>query len=174
MNKSLNYRKDVRSVEQFVTDIDFATNRERMLLDYWVDTQHKMGSSVSYENTGVDNTGKFIEGNTTNFPDYRVIYNGSQSLVEIKANEYKHRNTFKVADLKTYIKLDADIFLFYNLGKGNVNLGKGALFAIIKAEDQVRILEDIPSVKSDRTWGYKPVVILREKDYSNYFLSNPI
>lgn len=171
MNKSLNYRKDVRSVEQFIEDIDFATKRERFLLEYWIANK---APEVKYEDTGVDNTGKFIEEGTTNFPDFR-LYEGEKSyLAEVKANEYKHRNTFKVADLKTYIKNDAKIFLFYNLGKENINLGTSALFAVIEPEAQLRILEDIPSVKSDRAWGYKPVVILREKDYSKYFTSEII
>jgi len=174
MNKSLNYRKDIRSVEQFVADIDYATKRERTLLEHWIQIQKNKGVDVSFENTGVDNTGKFIEEGTTNFPDYRINLKGESFLAEIKANEYAHRNTFKVADLKTYIENDAKIFLFYNLGKKSVNLGKGSLFAIIEPEAQARMLEDIPSVKSDRTWGYKPVVILREKDFLNYFLSDPI
>lgn len=174
MNKSLNYRKDVRSVEQFVADIDYATKRERALLEHWIQSKKNRGITVSFENTGVDNTGKFIEEGTNNFPDFRVYESENTYLAEVKANEYAHRNTFKVADLKTYIENDAKIFLFYNLGKNCINLGRGSLFAVIEPEAQVRILEDIPSVKSDRTWGYKPVVILREKDFLNYFLSDPI
>lgn len=174
MNKSLNYRKDVRSTEQFIADIDYATRRERILLEHWINIQQKKGFDVSYEDTGVDNTGKFIEEGTNNFPDYKITLKGESFLAEVKANEYAHRNTFKVADLKTYIENDAKIFLFYNLGKGCVNLSRGSLFAIIEPEAQVRILEDIKPVSSDRTWGYKPVVILREKDFLNYFLSDPI
>jgi hypothetical protein len=174
LNKSLNYRKDIRSVEQFVADIDYATRRERILLEHWIKMQKNKGLNVSYEDTGVDNTGKFIEEGTNNFPDFRIHESNNTYLAEVKANEYAHRNTFKVADLKTYIENDAKIFLFYNLGKGCINLGKGSLFAVIEPEAQLRILNEIKPVSSDRTWGYKPVVILREKDFLNYFLSDQI
>lgn len=168
--KSLRFRRDNRSEEQFKKDIKEHTIRERMLLEIWMKEMSALGVSVSYVDNGVDNSGEFVEESNVN-PDYCLTINGVTRLTEIKQNPFHHRNSFKVYDLETYIKLDADILLFYGLGK---NIQKGlpdtARWAIISPESMKKMLE-LPRTRSDFAWGNKEIVIVWMDRFDEFFES---
>lgn len=168
MSKSLRFRRDNRSEEQFKKDIKEHTLREKKLLELWIKEMASLGISVSYENNGVDNSGEFVEESNVN-PDYKLTVNGLTRLTEIKQNPYDHRNSFKVYDLQTYIKQDADILLFYGLGK-TYQLTEKARWAIIKPEAMTRMLE-LPRTKGDAAWGYKEIVVVWFNRFDEFFQS---
>lgn len=169
--QSLDKRRDVRSEEQFKKDIKDATLREKKLLDLWIKEMEHLGHNVKAEDNGVNNTGDFIEFSNNN-PDYKLtIDNNSPCLYEIKQNPFKHRNSFKIYDLQTYIKLKAKILLFYGISR-NGDLTKDSRWAIIEPEAMERMLIFLPSTSGDIKWGYKPIVVVWERLFDEYFKSN--
>jgi len=167
--QSLNRRRDVRTEDQFKKDIKEATERERRLLKLWIKEMEYLGHKIVATNNGVDNSGEFVEF-SNNDPDYNIIIDDSPScLYEIKQNPFDHRNSFKVYDLQSYIKVNAKILLFYGTSKTG-GLTDKTRWAIIEPEAMQRMLL-LPSTSGDVKWGYKPIVIVWQPDFYKYFES---
>lgn len=168
--RSLDKRRDVRSEEQFKSDIKAATLREKKLLDLWIKEMEGLGHKVSAKDSGVNNNGDFVEFSDNN-PDYSLtIDDNPPCLYEIKQNPYNHRNSFKIYDLQTYIKLKAKILLFYGISK-NADLTTDSRWAIIEPEAMERMLVFLPSTSGDVKWGYKPIVVVWARQFDEYFES---
>lgn len=165
--QSLDRRRDVRSEEEFKKQIKEASLRERKLLDHWIAEFPE--KTIVVENYGVDNSGEFVEF-SNNLPDYRLIIDGVSDLYEIKQNPYSHRNSFKTYDLQCYIKMNAKILLFYGISKEG-DITKDSRWAIIEPEAMQRMLL-LPTNAGDKAWGFKPIVIVWERMFNEYFTSN--
>jgi hypothetical protein len=168
MSRSLNYRRDIRSIEQFKADILNKTSIECILLNKWIEEMKGYGHTVEIEDFGIDNTGKFVPL-SDNRPDYCLYIDGKSYLYEIKQNTYSHRNSFKVYDLERYIEEQARILLFYGIeAEGRIN--DNTRWAIIQPESMTAMLR-LPHIDSDSKWGFKPIVIIQSKDFDKYFVS---
>jgi hypothetical protein len=168
-NNSLNRRRDVRSVEQFKHDIKTASLREQMLIKLWQKEMQYRGHIVTYENFGVDNSGEFVEKSDAR-PDFKVIEDGKEYLLELKCNPFDHKQTFKLHDLYEYIRYTASMLLFYGVGHNKSTVDYDTTrWGIISHEAIGRMINDIPARKGDAKWGYKEVVILYPRHYDAYW-----
>lgn len=169
MSKSLDRRKDVRSEAQFKQDIKEASERETMLIKLWYREMVHRGHHVTYRNNGVDNSGEFVE-KSDNRPDYQVTVDGESYLLEVKSNPYDHKQTFKIFDLESYVKLGAKILLFFGLGKNKQDFDKETTrWGIIEPKAMEWMLAGKNHVRGDAKWGYKPVIVIYPRDYEGYF-----
>ena len=169
MSSSLDFRRDVRSTEQFQKDVKDATFRERLLVNDWIDEMAKRGFKVTAEDNGIDNSGELVEQSDCR-PDYKVTCGKKSALFEVKQNVYSHKQTFKVYDLQQYIKMGAKILLFYGIGT-NAEITSDSRWAIIKPEAMQRMLAELPHEDGGAKWGNKTVVILYKEKYPDYFQS---
>lgn len=167
MSSSLDFRRDVRSTEQFQKDVKDATYRERLLMQDWIDEMDKRGFTVTAEDNGIDNSGEFTECSDCR-PDYKVTCGKRTVLFEVKQNVYSHKQTFKVYDLEQYIKMDARILLFYGIGP-DAEIFKESRWTIIKPEAMQKMLNELPHENGGPKWGNKTVVILYQEKYLDYF-----
>src|SRR5688572_22270451 len=123
------HRKDFRSTETFKKDIKFSTNLESFWWSVFMNQveKHFNFSSVSYESYGVDNTGELVKKSNHN-ADYKLCFEHDNKkheiLMEIKFAPSGTKSTFKVADLQAYIKQNAHILLFYNIGNKDLKKPK--------------------------------------------------
>lgn len=115
MNDSLNFRKDIRSLEQFAEDIKCRTEKERFLIELFVQELIKLGRKVKLENYGIDNTGKVVKYSSCK-PDYKLTIDDKVYLCEVKNGPVSHKWTFKTYQLEQYIKYKAYIVLFWGTG----------------------------------------------------------
>jgi hypothetical protein len=165
---SLDYRRDTRTVEEFKKNIQEKTSLERKLLNVWIEEMKFRGNKVEVEDYGIDNSGAFVPL-SSNRPDFELHINGKSYLYEVKQNTYSHRNSFKIYDLEQYIKMDARILLFYGINPdGSIN--KFTRWAIIQPAAMQEMLK-LPKIKTDKAWGFKEIVVIKEKDFERYFKS---
>lgn len=167
-SRSLDFRRDVRSVEDFKKDIQHKTSVEKILLSHWIKEMSHRGHKVEVENYGIDNTGKFVPL-SDNRPDFELNINGTPFLYEVKQNSYTHRNSFKVYDLQKYIELEARILLFYGVGT-NGEIYHDSRWAIIQPSAMKEMLRLTPT-KSDVKWGNKNIVVIYKENFHKYFKS---
>lgn len=174
MTKSLDRRRDNRTVEQFKKDILDATKREQMLMKVFAEQMLRWGVDFKYESFGVDNSGEFTEYSDAR-PDFKVWYHGKEELWEIKANPWSHKQTFKVHDLQEYIRYNARILLFYGIGHDKTSIDrKTTRWGLIDSAQMAEMLADKPHQRGDARWGGKQVVVIYPKEYSKYFTENKL
>ncbi len=171
--ESLDRRRDVRSVKQFKEDIKWSSDREKHLMKLFAREMRYRGHTIKYENNGVDNSGEFVEF-SNNQPDYKVTIDGKEQLVEIKANPYHHKQTFKTYDIEAYIKYKAYILLFYNIGHNKTVVSPDTKWGLIDTKSLEKIYKDVEARRGDAKWGFKPVLIIYPKDYSKYWKEEEI
>lgn len=169
MSKSLDRRRDVRTEEQFKQDIKEASERETMLMKLWYREMTHRGHHVTFRNNGIDNSGEFVEQSDSR-PDYFVTVDGDSYLLEIKSNPYDHKQTFKVFDLQTYVKLRAKILLFFGLGKDKQSFDKEKTrWGIIEPTAMEWMLVAKDQYTGDSKWGFKKVIVIYPREYDGYF-----
>jgi len=169
VSRSLDRRRDVRTVRQFKQDIKEGTLREKMLMELWIKEMKYRGHKISYSDYGIDNSGKFVEVSDSR-PDFEVKINGHKELIEVKSNPFDHKQTFKIWDLKTYIEHSASIVLFFGIGHDKKKIDKNTTrWGLIRPKEMEYMLLSKPVQKGDAKWGYKEVVIIYPKEYNNYF-----
>ena len=168
-NRSLNRRKDIRTTEQFKEDIKSASKRERMLIELWQREMEHRGHKIEVFDHGVDNSGEFVEHSNSN-PDYRVVIDGKEELYEVKCNKWSHKLTFKVFDLKEYIRFGASILLFFGIGhQEDVVDYETTRWGIIEPKAMEWMLAGKTENRGDPKWGNKPTVIIYPAEYEGYF-----
>lgn len=169
-------RKDYRSDDQFKKEIKERTLKEKFLVDIFVKECEHRGWSASYKDNGVDNTGEILDKATAD-ADYLITINGKEELYEIKNSPVAHKCTFKVSNLKQYIKQKANILLFYNTGNINSDYSKinykETRWAIIKPNEIRSMLHDHEPYREYK-FGNKICIKVVEDDYYKYFESEKL
>lgn len=169
MTKSLNHRKDNRSIDQFKADIKAATQREQILMQLVSKHINLYHQDFKYESFGIDNSGEFTETSDCR-PDFKVWYANREELWEVKVNQYSHKQTFKVHDLQEYIRYNAHILLVYGIGHDKTKIDhETTRWAIISPKNIAQMLADKPHQRGDSKWGGKQVVVIYPKEYHLYF-----
>jgi hypothetical protein len=189
-------RYDNRTKSQFIKDIKFGTMMETYIFSKWVDTcQSRNGVTIySYDDNGIANDGKYVKtGTNTSGADYVVdiCYNEiryDKLPMEVKWVPTAGKFTLKVNDLKAYIKEDAAILFVFNAGSPTLKRPKNYNFE--------KYIEKVESYSHNLKWsimlpntvetflayhinqdkiqaipymGYKPGIILKEKDFHYWF-----
>lgn len=151
---SINYRKDVRTLEEFEADIKQFTLKEF----YWgIALRYdfcERGMVCKVEEHGVDNTGKLIPGRLPNYQvDKKYIFEDDQppAYIEIKTiPEWSPWFTFKVSSLCGCLEQNAQIVVprsqHYHM------------FDFVGIE---HLLNNFPVRTDIEKFGYKPCIRVR-------------
>lgn len=175
-SKSLKFRRDWRTNEQFKKDIQNTTKKEKFLLELFVKHYKNKGISVTYQNNGVNNDGKFVKESNCN-ADYSITIDGKSALYEIKNSPVNHKITFKVYNLTEYVIQQANILLFYGTGNINTELNQidlnNTYWAIIYYNKIEQMLKDYPPY-NEWMFGNKKCIQIQSKDFHKYFTSEKL
>lgn len=178
-------RFDNRSVSTFKKDIKFGTMLEKYFFHQWLEMAKFYDDEITWEDNGCGNDGEFIAKGNTAGADYKV----NDVPMEIKWVPTAGKFTLKENDLKAYIREGADILFIYNTGSANLRKPKD-----YDLDRHIALIEDNAS---DIRWGimyqcdvkrlylnakendlFKPIyymgnksgVVLKSKDFHNYFV----
>lgn len=185
-------RLDFRTLETFKKDILFSTQLEEFWFKLYLTQILPHYDLVEYENTGTDNTGAYKK-RASKDPDYTVHLTKGEIThsrkLDIKWAPTSGKATFKVNNLKHYIKNDINILLFYNIGEKRFNKRKDydlkAHLDILKKNiNNIRYGVIIPAMMEDilKTYehkinyymGNKMCVVVPSKDFNKYFQETEI
>jgi hypothetical protein len=142
---NIDYRKDVRTDEQFDDDIFNSHIAERKIIErYAQHLRDKYNMEVVIEDNGVDNSGKPLDSATT---DADFLLNGK--LIEVKFAE-DNLSVFRLKkdQVKSYIEQDAPV-LFVNGWETD-----NPVFTIIKPDRLIDITRT-RRAKPFAPWGHK-------------------
>lgn len=174
-----NFRFDSRSREQFEKDIKDYTDRERFLLQLFLDELESLGMSAQASDHGCDNSGAFLSS-ASRLADYLIRLGQDTYLLEIKFGPSPKYVTFKVDDLKAYISQSAYILLFYSsknfVGRHIKDVEKekkNLLYEIVRPETMRQILLDCKPFRF-RGMGNKECVQILKNDFGKYFNFKPL
>ncbi len=170
-DKSLDFRRDFRTVEQFKQDIKFRTEKEKFLVELYKKEMALRGHKVVIENNGVDNEGELLKKSNCE-ADYKIsIDNGEPFLVDVKNSYLDSKWTFKTHSLKQYVKSDTSILIFWATGRldGNhINLDRSSTcYGIISPSNISKILKTYEHYK-EYTFGNKMCVRIPKVDFSKW------
>lgn len=185
-------RADYRDKETFEKDILFSTKVEEFWMKVWLGQIADKYDKIEYEDYGTDNTGVVTKYASTK-ADYKVLlYKNKKKetkLLDVKWGPIYGKATFKVAPLQKYIRDNASILLFYNIGYKPLKKPKdykleqhlellrknfdNIRYTIIKPDTIKRLLEDYPN---EKVWymGNKLSIIIPKEDFYKYWRSNKI
>jgi hypothetical protein len=177
-------RKDKRTLGEFALSIWDNSRREKILIELWAESCKKKGifNQFEFSANGVDNSGRLYIGYRRNASnsDFIVTIDDKTGPLEVKFNPSKVKNTFKLADLKNYIKEGALVLVIMGakmLGPNGdckkpslrpelVDL-KGMSWFVITPSSMAQLLE-LP-IKNLWEIGNKPGIQILERDFSKYF-----
>ena len=167
---TLQYRKDSRSEKKFAEDIKFRTLKEKFLIELYADEMRHLGHKIELENNGVDNTGE-LQAKATTAPDYKVTTDNVTQLLEVKNSPVSSKWTFKVHNLKQYVKQNADILVFW--GTGYIDRNPDGIdldytrFGIISHNSIAKMLTEYEHYKEPK-FGNKVCIQIPKKDFANW------
>jgi len=176
MSKSLNRRKDVRTTAEFERDIVRRTLKERFLARLFVMEMRARGSTVSVDETGNKDAGK-VTARSSCESDYEFTIDGELHLVDIKNCGISTKATFKLYQLKQYVKQEASILLFVGTGfidKDPTQIDyKQTQWALVTPHHIQYMIEDLKPYK-DPNFGYKQCVRVTQPNFHKYFVFNTL
>lgn len=190
---SLTNRMDVRTREEFADDIKTYTGIEGFVMDKWVQEIRLISpdSTVVVSSTGVDNSGKLIDGFVGVNHDYQIEitdfghFDPSTVIkLDVKHNYHDATATFKAHNLEAYIKNNIWILLILGTGLNGGELrppsyeeawrrsfGSRA-WALLSPADIQRLILDIPCTKI-KFMGGRPGYIVYKRQFDTYFDLKP-
>ena len=167
---SIKSRKDNRSILQFSKDIKLHTLKELYLMKLWAGEMGKQGYSIRYEDYGCGNNGELLTKSNNN-PDYKIWINGKEKLLEIKNSPSCDRWTFKLVDLKSYIKQGASILIVWGTGRIEMNPSsynkENTRYGIISTKKIKKMLEYYTPYK-ERLFGFKICICVPKTDFNKW------
>lgn len=170
---NLKYRKDNRTLEQFKKDIDNRTKKEKFLVELFRKECEFRNHKIDIVDFGVDNSGKLVKVASCS-PDYLISVDGVGRLYDVKCSPVSTRCTFKQHSLKKYVEYNANLLLFYGVGRLDTSLKNfdkvNARFAIVSTDKIEKILEYKESY-IEPLFGNKPCIKLLPNEYSKYWKS---
>ena len=188
MDKSLDYRRDHRTVQEFKADIAFRTAKEKFLMDLFVKEFKYNNNSIMnrhkdiyVENNGVNNNGKIVKKSNCD-ADYKITYTTPHARtyskkVDIKNGLVGNKLTFKTYNLKQYVKQGAWILLFYNTGyidKDPTSIDyEKTRWAMISPKKIQQMLDENEEYNEFK-FGNKPCIRIFSKDFDKYFVAKKL
>lgn len=170
MNKSLNFRKDSRTIEEFVNDIEQRTSKERFLVNLFSNIMEVKGHSIFVEDNGIGNDGKLVSKSSCR-PDFQITIDGKSGLYEVKNSFLEWKWTFKVYQLQQYIKYKANILIFWGTDRIDkdhtaINL-ENTRWGIIETKGIEAMLMN-HEVYNESSFGNKPCIQVKLEDFEKY------
>jgi len=109
----LKYRKEKRGFFDFFLYVYEKTERESMIIQEWKKSLKKNGYVIDVINSGVDNNGLPITEGNKDFKnsDFTIYINGIKNVLDLKISPIIKCFTFKLDDLKKYLKNETRILL---------------------------------------------------------------
>jgi hypothetical protein len=171
---SYTYRKDFRSDKEFARDIKNRSKKEQFLIQTWKKEMEARYFKVEIKDNGVDNTGKVIKGRVSADADYLVSIAGDAFFkMDVKNSYVGYKWTFKISNLRNYVKNDVTILIFYDTGNINKNLGNmdysSAKWGYISPENIQKMLDDKKdSYYTEIKFGGKLCLQITEDEFETY------
>lgn len=171
---SFDYRKDGRTEEEFAADIKRRSIKEKFLINLFEKELAFRGKPVIISDNGIDNSGELMKGKITACPDYLIEYPPFSFMLDVKNSYVSTKCTFKVSNLRHYVKNRAGILLFYGTGKldqdpTQINY-ETTRWAIITPEKIGEML--LLKHYHERAFGNKICVQIKNQDFWKFFLSH--
>jgi len=173
---SINRRKDIRTLNEFHTDIINRTLKERFLARLFVMEMRAHNHIISVKETGNKDAG-IITKRSSCESDYEFTIDGTVHLVDIKNCGISTKATFKVYQLEQYIKQKASILLF--IGTGFIDKDptkikyKQTQWALVTPPNIQNMLDNLTPYK-DPNFGYKQCVRVLSANFNKYFQLQPL
>ncbi len=202
MDKSLNYRRDNRTVDEFKSDIFFRTAKEKFLMELFVkeyEYRNKLfyeradvrvngvelylykDNKIRIENNGICNDGKLVKKSNCD-ADYIMILYGKHKRkytrkIDIKNGPVGNKLTFKTYNLKKYVEQKAWILLFYNTGyidkdPESINY-ETTRWGMISPKHIQNMLNDNTEYNEPK-FGNKPCIRIFSQEFAKYFTSHKL
>jgi len=167
---TLNYRRDNRTLEEFKADIEYRTAKEKFLIELYGTEMRHLGHKVRIENNGIDNTGQ-LQKKVNTSPDYKITIDNYVAYLEVKNSPVSSKWTFKVHNLKAYVKAKAYILVFWGTGyidkdPSNIDLKK-TFYGIISPSKTELMLESYQHY-SEPKFGNKTCIQIPHSDFSKW------
>ena len=168
MNKNLDQRRDNRTIEQFKEDIYYRTKKEKFLIELFKREYKYRGITVKVKNYGIDNTGKLTKVADCR-PDYKVVFDNNEYLVEVKNSPVSDKWTFKTYNLKQYVKQNANILIFW--GTGYIDKEPKGIdyedcrFGLILT-NKIQLMLDLYEPYNEPAFGNKECIRVYEKNFT--------
>ena len=167
--KSLDYRRDGRTVEEFKRDIKRRTKKEKFLVSLFCVEMEKQGCDCVALDHAENNDGKFLVTSDCK-ADYVIEINGRAALYDIKNSPVENKWTFKVYQLQQYLKNKVNIIIFYGTGyidKKPKDINRETTrWGVITYS----LIEEMLKYKhyKDKYFGNKSCVQIRSKDFERF------
>jgi len=176
-NQNLQYRMDSRNLQNFKDDIRKRTKKETFLANLIVKEWEYLGYKVQLLDNGTDNSGQFLTGRVSASPDYQAIVNSTKFLFDIKNSGVIHKCTFKLHNLKQYVKWGACILLFYGTGfidedPSQINY-QTTMWGVIKPHKIAAMIQKYQPYKEPK-FGNKLCIKCPYTSYNDFFASYPL
>ena len=163
---NLQYRKDNRTTKEFASDIKHRTAKEKFLIELYKKEMAHRGHIIEIKNFGIDNSGSLLKQADCR-ADYLEILDGVERLLEVKCSPVP-KITFKIHNLKQYIKHNTSILVFWSVGHIDKNPTtidyENTRFGIISPKN-IQNLLDTYDHYNEPTFGGKLCLRLYEKDF---------
>ena len=171
----LDRRCDSRTLGEFALQIFDNTEREAFLMREWLKATGR--EDVQIVDHGVSNDGRLLiePGPGQGRPDYELVSDKGRWKLEVKFCPTYRKLTFKVVDLRGYIRQNADMLLIMGDTRmigANGNKHRGGLlklppclkWCVIIPRQMQAMLDEFP-VDNYREMGGKPSVQIIDQDY---------
>ena len=164
--RSLDFRRDNRTEEEFKQDIKRRTKKEKFLVNIFQQTMTNLGHHCYVLDHAENNDGEFIATSDCK-ADYIIEINGNANLYDIKCSPVENKWTFKVYQLQKYLENKVSIIIFYGTGyidkdpeSINYETAKYGIIHYKKIEDLLKYRH-----YKDKCFGGKSCVQIRKKDF---------
>ena len=168
MNKrSIDFRRDFRTEEEFKADIKKRTKKEKFLVGIFQKEMENKGHNCVVLDHAENNDGEFLA--TSNCKaDYVIEINGNAKLYDIKCSPVRHKWTMKVYQLQKYLENKVNIIIFYGTGyidKKPEDIDyEHTRYGIIPYKKIKDLLKNYKHYK-DSKFGNKSCIQVRKKDF---------
>lgn len=164
--KSLDFRRDGRTVEEFKQDISRRTKKEKFLVNLFCKEMENKGHHCVALDHAENNDGEFLATSDCK-ADYVIEINGKSNFYDIKCSPVRNKWTLKVYQLQKYFENKVNIIIFYGTGyidKDPTQIDyEHTRYGIIPYKK----IEQLLAYKhyKDRHFGNKSCVQIRMKDF---------
>jgi hypothetical protein len=176
---NIDRRRDHRTVEELERNVNLCSLREGRLAVAWrkILLDRGLFEEIELEDHGMDNTGGLVTDSTKTsskgdflfrFYGGKLFPDGEAVVIEVKYVKCLDKATFKLWDLRSYIKQNAVVLLIW--GEGFENPKCWALMGPNQMQFLIDDMENRGRITSQYYFmGYKPAMMVCEHEFANYF-----
>lgn len=173
----MNYRQDTRTKDQFKADIYQAHLVQKWCVDMFCKELNYRGFSVSYRDTGTDNSGGFVTRPTAE-PDFFMVAGKGDKIsefsLELKTAPHHKFWTIKLDSINALIYYNSYCLIVSDINtRANKieDLGiNNAVWTIFSPETAARLLLHFPVKSYANIYGGKPAIQIPFIDMEKWFI----